>query len=461
MNVEQQRDISRLAARLTFFLFLAILLLDFADQSLLAPLVNPLLKDFFGNTDNVIPLGWITFSFTALSAVSMIVAGIFADRKSRKQICLTGCLVYSFFSIITILTPHGQAGYTFFFITRALNGIGIGAIVPTIFSMVGDSVSSKRRTISFAYISLAMMIGRMSGFIIAGSHTDKWRIAYFMLGIINLMLTFGLLFIQEPRRGVQEKELRHLILEGAEYNFRISKEDIKFIWNNKSNFWLVMNFIDVFPGSMVLFLIFKYLSDIHNIKADQINVMIVIVAILGGLGTLIFGKLGDWGFQKDKRAKVIIALFCNGFPIVFMVGFLKANVWVPTHFTLGQTLALPGVWFLITMIGLAMFINQGVNPNWYSTLTDINLPEHRATIISLASFMDILGNALGPLIGSYLATIWDIKTAMWWVLGFWVVNIFFWLPVWFNVRKDLENIHNTLNQRAKQLEPSTSQDTIF
>ncbi|NIM16757.1 MAG: MFS transporter [Candidatus Aminicenantes bacterium] len=450
-NHRIRKKTSRIALGLTFPLFFAILFFDFADQAMLSPLLNPLLQDFFNNINNVVPLGWVTFTFTALSAVSMIIAGIYADRTSRKKICLVGALVYSGFSILTILTPHGQAGYVFFFITRALNGIGIGAIVPTIFSMVGDTVTPKRRTTAFAYVSVAMIAGRMAGFVIAGACTDRWRIAYFMLGIINLILALGLLAIKEPKRGAQEDELRDLILKGAEYRFRISTNDIKTIRANKSNFWLIMNFIDVFPGAIILFLIFKYMKDIHNINANSVNLMILLVAIFAAVGAIVFGRLGDRGFQKNKRAKVLIALFCNAFPIVFMMVFLSVNVWVPDDANLITIIKSPGVIIMVTAIAAAMFINQGVGPNWYSSLTDINLPEHRATIISLASFMDMLGNALGPLIGSYFATIWGIKTAMWSVLAFWVMNIFLWLPVLFHIRKDLDNVHKILNHRAEKI----------
>jgi MFS family permease len=101
-----------------------------------------------------------------------------------------------------------------------------------------------------------------------------------------------------------------------------------------------------------------------------------------------------------------------------------------------------------------MFINQGVNPNWYSSLADINLPEHRATMVSLASVMDMIGNALGPLIASYVATLWGLKTAMWSVLIFWVVNIFFWLPVLAHIRNDLGRVHSVLSERAVQMRRS-------
>ena len=202
-------------------LFLAILLVDFADQSLLPPLINVLLEDFFQDTTNVVPLGWVTFTFTVLSAISMVVAGIYADRNSRKKICFAGCFVFGISSVLTIVIPHGQLGYVFFYVTRALNGIGVGAIIPTIFSLVGDTANPRRRSTAFGFVSAAILIGRMSGFLLAGSMADSWRMAYFMVGVTGLILAFGLLRIPEPKRGAQEEELRDLIVEGAEYRFLI------------------------------------------------------------------------------------------------------------------------------------------------------------------------------------------------------------------------------------------------
>ena len=186
--------------------------------------------------------------------------------------------------------------------------------------------------------------------------------------------------------------------------------------------------------------------------SDIINLTIIVVAVLGGAGTLIFGKLGDWGFKKDKRAKVVIALFCNAVPIVFMIGFLSLDFRIAEGTSLKGVLGLPVVWMLMGLIGVAMFINQGVSPNWYSTLTDINLPEHRATLISIASFMDIMGYALGPLIGSYLATSWGIRTAMWSVLLFWMLNVGLWLPILSHIKKDWIRTHDCLKQRARGME---------
>jgi len=446
-----EKKISNISITLTIFLFSLIILFEYSDQNMLNPLLNTLLFEFFHDINNVTPLGWVNFTFTILSAISMIIAGILADITTRKKICFTAAILYSIFSILTFFTPQDSMGYHFYFITRALNGIGIGAVIPTIFSMIGDLVTSEKRTTYFGYITISMLLGQMVGLSLGSSMTNSWRFAYLITGSINLILAFCLLFIKEPKRGAGEKELQNLILEGAEYRFKWKKEDLKKIWSNRSNFWLIMNFIDTFPGSIILFLIFKYMEDIHNIHEEIVNIVIIFVAVVSIFGPYLFGRLGDILFRKNKRAKVEIALFCNIFPIIFFVIFLKLDFILPENFNISQISSNPYLILTILMISVAMFINQGVGPNWYSSLTDINLPEHRGTMVSFASFTDLIGRSLGPLIASFIATIFGITYAMWSSVIFWIINVFFWIPVFFNIEKDLDNVHIILEQRAKEL----------
>jgi MFS family permease len=447
----------RFSSSPAYALFLIVLLFDFADQGLLSPLLNPLLRDFFGTTVDIVPLGWISFAFTLLSAASMIFSGLYADRKSRVKICAAGALLYGISSALVIFVPHGRAGYAVFFVSRILSGIGVGAVVPSVFSLAGDFIRPDRRGTAFGFMSVAMLAGRMAGFALAGSLAEHWRAAYCVIGLVNIVLAALIRLVKEPVRGAREEELREAILEGAEYRFRISRKDIGLIREAKSNFWLIANFVDTIPGSIVLFLIFKYLKDRHNMEAGAVNVAILIVALAGALGAIVFGRVGDRGFRRDKRAKVLVALICNAVPIVFMIVFLGLKVWIPANASIVGALGTPGAWLLIFTIASAMFINQGVNPNWYASLTDINLPEHRATMISMASVMDMAGNALGPLIASYTATFFGLQTAMWSVVGFWAVNIVFWLPVLARIRGDLAHIHRVLSERAAAMKRSLEQ----
>jgi len=434
------------------FMVLALLLVfNFADQSLLSPLLNPLLSDFFGQTTDVVPLGWITFVFTLLSALSTIAAGLLADRLSRLRICFAGASTYGLVAVLAILIPHGRAGFIAFFLARALAGLGVGLIVPSVFALAGDLVAANRRSTSFGFLSVAMLAGRMAGFAAGGALAADWRLSYVLIGGINLALAAVLLLLREPPHGAQEPELREAFLSGAVYRFRWTRKEVRALWATPSNAWLIFNFIDVVPGSIILFLIFKYMKDVHNMDAAAVNSAIVGVFLAGAAGALVFGRLGDLWFQRDRRAKVWTALLGNAVPIIFMVLFLSSRVWVPDGAGVREALAAPGVLGLVLAIAAAMFVNQGVNPNWYGTLTDVNLPEHRAAMISFASVMDMTGNALGPLCGSYIASLYGLRTAMAAVLVFWVFNILLWLPVLVHVRPDLGRVHSILSDRASEM----------
>ena len=451
----QRRKFTKFSAGLTILLFVLLMMLDSMDQNMLSPLLNPLLIDFFNDISKTVPIGWVQSVFTILSAISMMFAGIFADRGSRKKICFIGSITYSFFSIITILCPSGQTGYVFFFITRALNGIGIGMIIPTIYSLMGDLADPKKRSTIFGFLNLAMIIGQMGGLILAGlleGATGNWRIPYMFVGIVNFVLAFALFFVKEPKRGSQEIELKELMLEGAEYRFKLTKEDLKVIWTNKSNFWLIMNFVDCFPSGIIMFFIFKYMEDFHNVQENVMTIILLGALIFGGLGTVLIGILGDKLYQKDKRSKVLLSLICNASPVILFIGFLLFDYRLPDNATIGQAFAVPQLTISTILLVLLMFINQGVNPNWYSSLTDINLPEHRATMIGLANFMDMIGRSLGPLIGVYIADyLGGIMVAMYAGIGFWILNIVLWLPVFHYIRGDLDNVHKTLEKRAGEM----------
>jgi MFS family permease len=343
-----------------------------------------------------------------------------------------------------------------FFLSRVLAGIGAGAVLPAVFSLTADIVGPKRRGTAFGVLSVSMLVGRLGGFALAGAFEGRWRAAFGLVGAANIGLAAILASLREPRRGGREEELRQAFLHGAEYRFRISWKDARLVREARSNLWLILNFVDVIPGSIVLFLIFKYMKEIHNLETSAVNFLLLLVFAAGAAGALIFGRVGDWGFRRDKRAKVFTAMACNILPIGFMALFLNSKAWAPAGAALPSALASPGMWGLILTVAAALFINQGVNPNWYSTLTDVNLPEHRATMISLASVMDLAGNALGPLIGSYAATLWGLKAAMTSVLVFWVLNIAFWIPVLRHVRRDLGHIHRLLSERAAEIDPARS-----
>jgi len=459
MDTRTTRKISSVQGLLWVILGL-LLVFNFADQSLQSPLLNPLLADFFGRTTDLVPLGWVTFVFTLLSAVSTIAAGLLAGRRSRLRLCLAGSLTYGLVGLLTMLVPHGRPGYLFFFLARALAGLGIGLIVPSVFALASDLAAAGRRATAFGFLSVAMLAGRMAGFLAGGALGNGWRTAYGLIGAINLVLALLLILFREPERGAREPELQEALLSGAAYRFRWTRKDLAALRAAPSNLWLIFNFIDVIPGAIVLFLIFKYMKDVHNMDAAAVNAGIILVFIAGAAGALVFGRLGDSWFQRNRRGKILTALLCNAVPVVCMIPFLASRARVPAGAGVGETFAAPGIAVLIFWIAAALFVNQGVNPNWYGALTDVNLPEHRAAMISFASVMDMAGNALGPLCASYLASSYGLRTAMAGALVFWILNIVLWLPLLSLVPRDLDRVHAVLSVRAEEMKAGLRERNI-
>lgn len=90
-----------------------------------------------------------------------------------------------------------------------------------------------------------------------------------------------------------------------------------------------------------------------------------------------------------------------------------------------------------------MAIDGGIGPNWYSTLVDVNLPEHRGTMIATATFMDTIGRGIGGLIGGYSGLEFSIL--------FLFLSIFPWFPVLKYIRKDLVSVNKILKERAEKI----------
>lgn len=450
-NIENQ--LARFGFRSTFMIFMLVILFNWADKNLFSPKLNAILADFGFGIDESTPLGLIATLTMITTGIGTTVFGILADVKKRKWITVFSGYLYGTLTLLTFFTPHGIAGYWYLFFMRILGGFGLGAIVPSIYSMIGDSAPPDKRAKAFGKFTVATALGQMVGMILASISTN-WRDGYLIVGLFELTLTTCMVFIQEPKRGFSEVELQVKILEGAEYNYRFKKEDVKMLWANKTNRWIILNFIDTIPGSLIAFMIFKYLDDYHNIKAENVTIIIGLGFFGGILGALLFGYLGDKWYNKNKKSRAYLALFCNLMPVttyllIFSPTFTGFTV--PDGATLGEMIQYPQIQFLIFIVVITLFINQGTGPNWYSSVLDINLPEHRATMISVASFADLIGQAIGPLIGTLINDNLSGRAAMASIAIFWILNGLFWIPVIKNIITDINKNKNILEERAKML----------
>jgi MFS family permease len=441
---------------LTILLFIIIVSLTYGDQNIISPNLK-YITESFGFGDDTSPLGVLTFFFTLLTAFSMALFGFLTDRYTRKWICFFGSLIYSISSIITILVPDGILGYVIFFFTRALNGIGLGAIVPTIFSLIGDLVSKEDRSKGYSFFSIATLLGAGIGIVLASNLypiIPNWRLPFMIMGISILIFSILLIFVKEPSRIGKQETLKDLMVDkdAVVYSYQINISDLKEIYKRKSNFWLIINFVDTIPTGIILFLIFIYFEDVHNIKPDNATNFLIIIMLATLIGTLFFGYLADkWFKAGNKKARVLLALIGNIAPIPLVYIALLIPYSVPDEATTVEIFSNP--FFIITLVlfAIGLFANGGTNAGWYATVVDVNLPENRGTVLATANFFDIIGRAIGPLIGSIIATNISLTAGMASSIIFWIFLPFFWIPVMRNVIKDMERVDSIFNERLENI----------
>ena len=436
---------------LSVSLFIIILSLVYSVQNMISPNLE-IISYYFGFGGATAQLGILTSTFTILSGISIVIFGYLSDKITRKWIVLGGALIYSIFSMMIILVSPNLRGYYLFFFLTSVNGFGFGAIIPSIFSLMGDLISQDNRSKGFSFFSIASLFGMALGLIsatIAGP--IDWRLSYLVIGILGFIIALLILFVREPSRVGKDYILLHE-MESVEYTYRIKKSDLKEIFKKKSNIWLVINFVDTIPTGIILFLIFYYMSDFHNVPEDISLIFLGTILISTLIGTLVFGFIGDRLFKKGKKnARVLLALLGNVIPIplIFIALIIPFNA--PDNISIDELFIIPEAVIMLILMIIGMFANGAVNGSWYATVVDLNLPEHRGTTLATANFFDIIGRSLGPLIGSFIRDAFGSVYGMMMSIIFWIFLPFFWIPVLKNVISEMDATSKIFSDRLKEL----------
>ncbi len=436
---------------LSMILFITIVALVNSTQNMISPNLLVISK-YFGFGKNVTPLGVLAFSFIILSGVVMVIFGYLADKITRKWILLFCVIIFSISSLLTIFVPPGINGYYMFFIIICINGVGFDGIIPSTFSLIGDIVTQDNRSKGLSFFSIASLFGMVLGIGLAtfvGS--VDWRLPYLIVGVMGIIITFVILFFKEPSRI--GKDYFDLTEKAAiEYTFRIKKSDLKVIFRKKSNKWLIINFVDTIPTGIIMFLLFAYMEDYHNLSGVIPLIILTIALISSLIGTIVFGFVGDNLFKKGKKkSRVTLALMGNVIPIPFVFIALMIPFKAPNNASFTDALLIPAFIIMVVFIAVGLFTNGAVNGNWYATVVDLNLPEHRATTLATASFFDILGKALGPLIGAIIADRFGFLYGIMISILFWILIPFFWIPVLKNCIPEMDATEEIFSKRIKEL----------
>ena len=381
--------------------------------------------------------GHASLWFWLLGGAMALLAGYLTDTAPRKKLLFGTILIGA---LPCLLTGFARTVDEFVAL-RALTGIGIGAVLPLTYSLLGDLFGPKERPAAAAWLGLASGFGIAAGQPLSGMLGSAlgWRLPFILVAPPNLVLAMLFLVLaKEPSRGSAEEALKDAIANGAEYGHKIRFADLTALFATRTN---VLVFLQGIVGSMPWGFFFTFLVDFyHSNKGYSVEAATLLVSLFGVgaiLGGFAGGLLGGWLYKK--RPAYLIAL-CAATVLAGIPPLLAIVNWadVPSspldralEILAGVTPRGPSIALPAALGVVGAFLATMTSSNVKAVLINVNPPENRGTIFSLFTLADDLGKGLAPfLIGSVLAVhlgrvlSYNVAILMWVPCGlFWVALI--------------------------------------
>lgn len=363
-----------------------------------------------GETFHAMEMGAIITVLTWTSAISGLIVGRIADKRSRKtQLKFAIILIgISFFIKGLLPVDLGLFSYLIFLPCFVLDGWGSGNIMPVVTSFTNDALDPDSRSsffgLFFGFDQFAMIGGMILGSILF--EIGWWR-AFFE--IVGMMAIVGAIVVHyvlvEPKRGSQHHQLSELLKDpNTEYRYTLNKQTYKDTFLRPTNvIALVEGLFTCILIAATNFLIFPYLQSApYNMSASNNAILDASFGLPGTMfGMIAFSKYSDKLGKRDIRNRLtLIALSIFWMAIEEILLFtLPLPTFTPVQ---GGNFAIlieaPTIW----MLGIVLFFIQAINGiymiNQTPILQAINLPEAQATIMAWNQFVQTIGLGIAPIL---------------------------------------------------------------
>ncbi|MCD6515773.1 MAG: MFS transporter [Candidatus Odinarchaeota archaeon] len=447
-----------------FFQITLLYLLQNMCSYLIIPNYN-LIKQEFYVSDTL--LGMMSGLYLFFNGIAAIFWSYLSDVSllKRKIFLSLSMFASGIFSILAYMSPD----FINLLIWRVLTGISLGSVLPLGFSILSDAFRRERRTQIFMiwYVLSGFGLGIGFGMAVILGNYFNWRLPLLYGGLTIILLGgFVSLVLLEPARASSEDELKDLLSSGIEYKYRFSPGDLAILISNRSNFFAALQgILGTIPNGIIFTWSLQYL--VRDVGASELVASIFLGFMsVGALGGLIISYIADKLYQIHVAMRPIIAGFCSIIESILFILFfslpLKINV-----YTKDIAEALQEVFKIITsdftfivaffLFFMAMFFNSSVGPIRNSVISDVNLPEHRATVLAGVTILELFSKAIGIAVVGFLADfLGSLRFSIIIAMVFWIFSGIAWFYLAWYYEYDINFIRGVLTSRRKSMEKNNN-----
>lgn len=347
---------------------------NYADRQAIFS-VFPRLKSEFGF--DAVQLGIVGSAFAWVYAAGAPIAGLVADRVSRKLLILGGCV---FWSGVTVFTGACTQFWQFVAV-RALEGFGETFYFPATMSLVSDYHDRTTRSRAMSFHQSSVYAGTIGGSWLGAWFAEEmgWRVGFFFFGGAGMALALVLWrYLREPVRG----EVEAVRNEPQPAPLGVG-ETLRGIFRQPTAVLLMLAFL----GANLVATVF--LTWTPTFLTEKFHFRLTTAGLSGSvfihLASALSVPVGGW--LADKLARRL----AGGRILVQAIGLIAGAGFVAL---VGLTADVRTLLVAMTIFGLCKGLYDA---NIFAALYDVVEPRARATAAGIMNTVGWGGGALGPI----------------------------------------------------------------
>src|SRR5918997_6671371 len=323
-------------------------------------IVSPAMPVIVSELGGIEHYSWIATSALLVSAVTVPVIGKLSDVYGRRGFYIAGLMV---FMVGSVLAGAAQ-GFWWLVAARAVQGFGMGTIMPLSQTIIGDIISARERGRYIGYIGAVFGVASIAGPLVGGWITDNfsWRWLFYVnlpFGVAALAFILAYLHIPHVPRRHKLDYVGFIALPIALVAVLLATTwgGTTYAWDS----WRIVSLYAVGALALIGFLINEYytvepvlplrLWTNSVFTLSNVSNMAIAMTMFGAIFFIPVYAQGVIGLNVTNSGAVLIPLTASMIVVSIVVGRLITRTGRYKGFMLAGLLVMAGGYFLLTRVG--------------------------------------------------------------------------------------------------------------